>query len=43
MTRVARQNLSTAALLWTCVALFAFRVIAQLEVWFDEPSWLPDM
>jgi len=43
MTRVARQNLSTAALLWTCVALFAFRVIAQLEVLLVEPSWLPDM
>ena len=43
MTRAARQNLSTAALLWTCVALFAFRVIGQFEVMLVAPQWLPDM
>lgn len=30
-------------LLWACVALFAFRVIAQAEVLLLEPAWLPDM
>ena len=43
MNRVTRQQLSTAALLWTCVALFAFRVIGQLEVLLVAPPWLPDM
>ena len=32
-----------AALLWSCVALFAFRVIGQLEVLLLAPAWLPDM
>jgi hypothetical protein len=31
------------ALLWICVALFAFRVIAQVEVLLLEPAWLPGM
>ena len=43
MTRIERHQLSTAALLWTCVALFAARVIGQLEVLLVEPHWLPDM
>ena len=43
MTHVARQTLSTAALLWSGVALFAFRVIGQLEVLLVGPPWLPDM
>jgi hypothetical protein len=29
--------------LWLCVALFAFRVIAQIEVLLIEPAWLPEM
>ena len=43
MNRIARHQVSTAALLWTCVALFAARVIGQLEVLLVEPTWLPDM
>jgi hypothetical protein len=34
---------TAAALLWTCTALFAFRVIAQLEALLIAPGWLPDM
>jgi len=30
-------------LLWSCVALFAARVIGQLEVLLLAPDWLPDM
>lgn len=42
---VARMNrrASAAALLWSCVALFASRVIGQLEVLLVAPAWLPDM
>jgi hypothetical protein len=29
-------------LLWACVALFALRVIGQLEVAILEPAWLPE-
>jgi hypothetical protein len=32
-----------AALLWSCVALFALRVIGQFEVLMFAPDWLPDM
>ena len=32
-----------ATLLWCCVALFAFRVIGQLEALLVAPAWLPDM
>jgi len=32
-----------AALLWSCVSLFAARVIGQLEALLVAPSWLPDM
>jgi hypothetical protein len=32
-----------AALMWSCVALFAARVIGQLETVLVEPRWLPDM
>ena len=34
---------SAAALLWTCVTLFAARVLGQLEVLLLAPAWLPDM
>jgi hypothetical protein len=30
-------------LLWVCVALFAARVVGQLEVLLLQPPWLPDM
>ena len=30
-------------LLWSCVALFAARVIGQFEVLLVAPEWLPDM
>jgi hypothetical protein len=30
-------------LLWTCVALFAARVVGQLEALLVGPGWLPDM
>jgi hypothetical protein len=29
--------------MWICVALFATRVIGQLEVLLVQPGWLPDM
>jgi hypothetical protein len=34
---------TTAALLWGCTALFAARVIGQLETALLSPAWLPDM
>jgi len=44
MTRgPASRTASAAALLWTCVALFAARVIGQLEVVLVTSLWLPDM
>ena len=32
-----------AVILWACVALFATRVIGQLEALLLEPQWLPTM
>jgi hypothetical protein len=34
---------TAAALLWSCTALFAARVIGQLETALLAPAWLPDM
>ena len=34
---------SAAILLWSCVALFAARVIGQFEVMLLAPAWLPPM
>jgi hypothetical protein len=34
---------SALALLWSCIALFAARVIGQLETLLLAPHWLPDM
>jgi hypothetical protein len=34
---------TACALLWTCVALFAARVVGQLEALLVAPGWLPDM
>ena len=39
----AKRPASAATLLWTCVALFAARVIGQLETLLVAPTWLPDM
>jgi len=33
----------TARVLWICVALFAARVVGQLEALLVAPGWLPDM
>ncbi len=44
MIRVAASRTASAAtLLWSCVALFAARVIGQLEALLVSPPWLPDM
>ncbi len=40
MTRLSR---SAAILLWSCIALFAARVIGQFEVMLLAPAWLPPM
>jgi hypothetical protein len=34
---------SAATLLWTCTAMFAGRVIGQLQALLLAPAWLPDM
>ena len=39
----ARRATSAAALLWSCAALFASRVVGQLEALLVAPAWLPDM
>ena len=38
-----RRATGTAALLWACAALFASRVVGQLEALLVAPAWLPDM
>jgi hypothetical protein len=40
MTREGRE---VALLLWSCIALFAARVIGQFEALVAQPAWLPDM
>ena len=40
MTRAGRE---VAVLLWSCIALFAARVIGQFEALVAAPSWLPGM
>jgi uncharacterized membrane protein YozB (DUF420 family) len=40
MTRAGRE---VALLLWSCIALFAARVIGQFEALVAAPPWLPDM
>lgn len=40
MTRAGRE---VAVLLWSCIALFAARVIGQFEVLVASPAWLPGM
>jgi hypothetical protein len=34
---------TAAALMWSCVALFAARVVGQFEALLIAPAWLPDM
>lgn len=40
MTRAGRE---VALLLWSCIALFAVRVVGQFEVLVAAPGWLPEM
>jgi hypothetical protein len=40
MTRAGRE---VALLLWSCIALFAARVVGQFEALVTAPAWLPDM
>jgi hypothetical protein len=40
MTREGRE---VALLLWSCIALFAARVIGQFEALVASPGWLPGM
>jgi hypothetical protein len=40
---MTRQGCEIAVLLWSCVALFAARVIGQFEALVVGPAWLPDM
>ena len=43
MSLVTRRSCSALVLLWSCIALFAARVIGQLEARLLAPEWLPDM
>jgi hypothetical protein len=43
MRRFTARGLDAAILLWSCIALFAARVIGQLEVLLLAPEWLPEM
>jgi hypothetical protein len=44
MTRQStHRSLDAAVLLWICTALFAARVLGQLEALLLQPQWLPDM
>ena len=42
-TRMTHRSRSAALLLWSCIALFAARVIGQFEVMLLAPGWLPPM
>jgi hypothetical protein len=43
MRRMTPDSREVALLLWTCVTLFAARVLGQFEVLMLAPDWLPDM
>jgi hypothetical protein len=43
MRRFKARGLEAAVLLWSCVVLFAARVIGQIEVLLIAPEWLPEM
>jgi len=40
---MTRRSRSAAILLWSCIALFAARVIGQFEAMLLAPAWLPPM
>ncbi len=37
------RSCTAAVLLWSCIALFAARVLGQLETLLLQPNWLPGM
>jgi hypothetical protein len=37
------RSRGAAVLMWSCIALFAARVLGQLETLLLQPQWLPDM
>jgi hypothetical protein len=41
--RSTSSGRSAAMMMWSCVALFAARVVGQLEALLLAPPWLPDM
>src|SRR5262249_27438927 len=41
--RMTRDGREVALLLWSCILLFAARVIGQFEALVASPAWLPDM
>jgi hypothetical protein len=41
--RATPRSCSAGALLWSCIALFAARVVGQFESLLVAPAWLPDM
>lgn len=41
--RMTREGREVALLLWSCIALFAARVIGQFEALVAAPAWLPHM
>lgn len=43
MSRPAAGRSPAATLMWICIALFAVRVIGQVEVLLLAPDWLPPM
>lgn len=42
-TSASHDSRSAALLLWSCIALFAVRVIGQFETLVRAPDWLPSM
>jgi hypothetical protein len=41
--RMTRRSREVALVLWSCIVLFAARVIGQFEALVASPAWLPDM
>src|SRR3954465_1759945 len=41
--RMTHSSCPVAVLLWSCLALFAARVIGQFEAFMLAPAWLPPM
>jgi hypothetical protein len=40
---MSARGRSAAILMWTCIAMFAARVLGQVEALLLAPDWLPDM